>query len=66
MVTCKWHGCCPVNRFTREGLLERHWVEKYCLAEHGHERCVRYAKEAAGEPHPDNMLPDGTIDPRLA
>ncbi|MCF8036674.1 MAG: hypothetical protein K9K62_07370 [Desulfobacteraceae bacterium] len=28
-------------------------------------RCVRYRMEAEGRPHPDNMLPDGSIDPDL-
>lgn len=50
--------------FYEEGKLEARWVEKYC---HGNwKTCIRYQMEERGEPHPDNMLPDGTTDKRLA
>jgi hypothetical protein len=28
-------------------------------------KCVRYQMEENGRPHPDNMLPDGSIDQSL-
>ena len=57
--TCKWYFCCPIRSFTKEGKLERFWVENYCLV--GNTECVRYQKESRGEYHPANMLPNGEI-----
>ena len=64
MKTCKWYCCCPIRRFTEEGKLEKYWVEHYCLGGHWNE-CMRYLMEENGKPHPDNMLPDGTIREEL-
>lgn len=63
MSTCKWYFGCPIKRFTEEGKLERYWVENYCLV--GNEGCVRYQMEESGEPHPDNMLPNGEVRENL-
>jgi hypothetical protein len=63
MSTCKWYSVCPVNWFTRDGKLDEKWVKEYCLK--GRKDCVRYVMEEAGRYHPDNMLPDGTIDKKL-
>ena len=60
---CKWYYCCPVRTFTERGLLERDWIENYCLV--GNKRCVRYNMEERGEYHPDNMLPDGEVRENL-
>ncbi len=60
---CKWYLVCPIKRYTDQGKLDPKWVEKYCLV-NNHD-CVRYQKENNGEYHPDNMLPDGTIDKSL-
>ncbi|MBN2150738.1 MAG: uracil-DNA glycosylase [Candidatus Lokiarchaeota archaeon] len=62
---CKWYHVCPIKRYTDRGLLDRSWVSHYCLKEGGFRHCVRYKKEAEGAYHPDNMLPDGTIDESL-
>lgn len=49
--------------FFESGTLEKKWVENYC---HGDWlACARYQKEEKGIFHPDNMLPDGTIDTSL-
>jgi len=61
---CKWYHVCPIKRFTDKGLLDKRWVEQYCLR--GNTNCVRYQMEEKGQFHPDNMLPDGTLDHRLA
>ena len=45
--------------FYEQGKLEEKWARDYCWA--GNKNCVRYQKEEAGIPHPDNMLPDGSI-----
>ncbi|MEF8848988.1 MAG: uracil-DNA glycosylase [Candidatus Thermoplasmatota archaeon] len=57
---CKWYQMCPMKRYYKQGLLDRKWVEMYCKGDW--ESCVRYNMEEKGEPHPDYMLPDGTID----
>jgi len=60
---CKWYPVCPMKYFFESGTLEKKWVENYC---HGDWlACVRYQKEEKGIFHPDNMLPDGTIDTSL-
>ncbi len=61
-MVCKWYSCCPIRKFTDDGLLDSHWVLDYCLKENGFKNCIRYKKEETGEYHPDNMLPDGTIE----
>ena len=48
-----------MRRFYEEGKLEAYWVETYCFGDNT--RCLRYQMEARGEPHPDNMLPNGEI-----
>jgi len=49
--------------FTDAGTLDRKWVEHYCKADW--KSCVRYHMEERGEPHPDWMLPDGSLDEKL-
>ena len=60
---CKWYPACPMKRFYEEGKLDKKWVELYCKGDW--ESCNRYEMEESGKPHPDWMLPDGTIDERL-
>ncbi|MFW5927641.1 MAG: uracil-DNA glycosylase [Thermoplasmatota archaeon] len=60
---CKWYDLCPMKRFYEEDQLDRRWIEFYCKGDW--ENCVRYKKEKKGEHHPDNMLPDGSIDEDL-
>jgi len=61
---CKWFEVCPMKRFHALGLLGGHWIERFCRGDW--RRCVRYQLEAGGEPHPDWMLPDGSLDERLS
>lgn len=60
MAECKWYPVCPMKEYLKEGLLDEKYVREYCRGDY--RRCVRYQKQARGEPHPDNMLPDGTVD----
>lgn len=60
---CKWYQCCPIKYFVDHGMLEKQWVEDYCLI--GNKKCIRYQKEASGEIHPDNLLPNGEIRKEL-
>jgi hypothetical protein len=52
-----------MKRFADAGRLDPKWVEAYCQGDW--RSCVRYRMESRGEPHPDHMLPDGTLDERL-
>ena len=61
--TCKWYVVCPMKRFYEEGKLDEKWIRKYCMGDY--KSCVRYQMEEKGMPHPDNMLPDGSIDENL-
>lgn len=60
---CKWYPVCPIRVYFEVGRLDRCWVELYCRGDWG--RCVRYRMEEEGEPHPDWMLPDGSLDTSL-
>jgi len=61
--TCRWYPLCPMKRFLEEGSLEGKWIREYCRGDY--RRCVRYQMEDKGLKHPDNMLPDGSIDKSL-
>ena len=60
---CKWYASCPMKHFYEAGSLDRKWIELYCNGDWL--QCVRYHMEERGEPHPDQMLPDGSIDELL-
>jgi len=60
---CKWYTVCPMKRSYENGILDRKWVELYCKGDW--KSCIRYEMEEKGEFHPDSMLPDGSIDPKL-
>jgi len=60
---CKWYPVCPMKMFYEAGVLDAFWVEQYCKGDW--ESCVRYQLEERGKPHPDWMLPDGSIDDNL-
>jgi len=49
-----------MKRFFEEGRLDEKWIKEYCKG--NYRECVRYRMEDEGKPHPDNMLPDGSID----
>ena len=60
---CKWFVVCPMRSFYQRGKLEKKWIDGYCLGDWSN--CVRYDMEEKGEYHPDNMLPDGSINKLL-
>ena len=61
---CKWYSVCPMKWFYESGRLGRRWIELYCKGDW--ESCTRYQMEEKGEPHPDWMLPDGSLDESLS
>ena len=62
-MTCTWYTVCPMKYFTDAGLLDPKWVNAYCRGDW--RSCVRYRMESRGQPHPDHMLPDGSLDESL-
>lgn len=60
---CKWYNVCPMKRFFEEGKLDKKWIDGYCKG--NYHRCIRRKMEEEGRYHPDNMLPDGTINEEL-
>ncbi|MBD3426825.1 MAG: uracil-DNA glycosylase [Candidatus Omnitrophica bacterium] len=60
---CKWFDVCPMKYFWQKGMLDEKWIKEYCLGDNS--GCVRKDLEEKGAPHPDNMLPDGSIDQDL-
>ncbi|MBD3322001.1 MAG: uracil-DNA glycosylase [Chitinivibrionales bacterium] len=63
MKQCKWYSTCPIKRFNEKGLLDKSWPNRYCL--NNGKQCVRYEMEECNIPHPDWMLPDGSLEKRL-
>ena len=62
-MACKWLDSCPLRVFEEQGKLGDKWKKQYC--EGDFIKCKRYQMEEKGISHPDNMLPDGTIDREL-
>ena len=60
---CNWFEACPLKRFYEQGKLDKRWIEDYCWKDYL--QCTRREMEEKGLFHPDNMLPDGTIDRNL-
>jgi hypothetical protein len=60
---CKWHDYCPLREFEKQGLISDKWRKQYC--EGNYTKCKRYQMTEKGEPHPDNMMPDGTIEAKI-
>jgi len=60
---CKWYHVCPMKRLFEEGKLDKKWIDDYCKGDYY--QCVRRKMETEGRYHPDNMLPDGTINEEL-
>ena len=60
---CEWFEICPIRFFCEAGKLDKKWIKEYCLGDNS--KCARKKLEDNGVPHPDNMLPDGTIDASL-
>ncbi|GAH16180.1 unnamed protein product [marine sediment metagenome] len=52
-----------MKRYFEEGKLDIKWIDGYCKG--NYHRCIRREMEEEGKYHPDNMLPDGTINKKL-
>lgn len=60
---CKWFRVWPIRRFDEQGLIDRSYVMDYCRG--NWEKCKRYQLEEKNIPHPDHMLPDGSLNESL-
>jgi len=60
-MACKWCNLCPLRRLEREGKISDKWKKEYCETEQNWENCKRYQMEEKRKPHPNNMMPDGSI-----
>ena len=49
-----------MKKFYESDKLDKKWIEMYCKG--NWESCLRYKMEENGHYHPDNMLPDGSIN----
>jgi len=49
-----------MKRYFEEGKLDIKWIDGYCKG--NYHRCIRREMEEEGKYHPDNMLPDGSIN----
>ncbi len=61
-MACKWYDLCPLRKFERQGELGEEWKNEYCKTENNWKNCKRYQMEQKNLYHPDNMMPDGTIN----
>jgi hypothetical protein len=61
-MACKWYNVCPLRRLERQGKLDKAWAHSYCESDNNWQNCKRFQLEEKGIYHPDNMLPNGTID----
>jgi len=55
--------CLSFKEFLEKGIIDEKWVANYCRSDYLN--CERYKMEEKGLYHPDNMMPDGSIDERL-
>jgi len=65
-MTCKWYNICPLRRFEQDEKLDEEWARVYCKSDKNWKNCRRYQLEESGLFHPDNMLPNGDIEEKLA
>lgn len=61
---CRWFPVCPMNYYHVQGELTDEQIFPYCKGDWF--ACERYKMEENGILHPDNMLPDGSIDESLS
>ncbi|MBD3248721.1 uracil-DNA glycosylase [Candidatus Woesearchaeota archaeon] len=60
-MTCRWIDICPLRKLEQEGQISQRWKKEYCESKNSWRNCKRFRLEGKNIPHPDNMLPDGTI-----
>lgn len=60
-MTCKWFDVCPLRYLEEKGKIGDKWKRKYCLSRNNWMNCIRFKMEEKGEPHPDDLMPDGSL-----
>lgn len=56
---CRWFEVCPLRLLEKQGKIDLHWRNDYCKGDF--KDCRRFKMEDKGEPHKDNMMPDGSF-----
>lgn len=64
-MACKFFDICPLRRFEKEKKISDKWKNEFCNTDKNWINCVRYQEAKKGIAHPDNKLPDGSIDKEL-
>lgn len=62
---CKNFDICPLRRFEKESKIDDKWKNEFCSTNKSWINCIRYQETEKGIPHPDNKMPDGSIDKSL-
>lgn len=62
---CEHFDTCPLRKFEKAGKISDKWKNEFCATEKNWVNCVRYQETKKGIPHPDNKLPDGSVDKNL-
>jgi len=62
---CRWIDVCPLRAYEKKGLISERWKKEYCKTDDNWKNCRRYQMTEKCEHHPDNMMPDGTINKSL-
>ncbi|MCK4532796.1 uracil-DNA glycosylase [bacterium] len=60
---CRWFEVCPLKNFYQQKKINKQWIENYCWGDYS--KCIRKKMEEDNVYHPDNMMPDGTLDENL-
>ncbi len=64
-MACKWLEMSPLRKLEEQGKISKKWKKDYCLTNENWNNCKRYQFEAEGKYHPDNMMPDGSINKNI-
>lgn len=59
MSDCEFLAKCPVWAKFSTDTIKAIWIKNYCQGDK-QDRCERKRRAAAGEPVPENLLPNGT------
>jgi hypothetical protein len=65
-MTCEYYDICPLRGFEKGGKISDKWNKEFCGTDKNWSNCIRYKEAKEGIPHPNNKLPDGTIDESLS
>lgn len=56
---CRYFDLCPLRRLEKSAEIDEDYRKRFC--ELDFEKCVRFKMEGRGIPHPDRLMPDGSM-----